>query len=120
MVGGGIGAAAALTATGLWLVYLFRNPYTGAALTDGVLLFGLLAVSASTVAAATAALGAHLGMYLLFFILFVPAGATTMLSGGLFQAIGWLDLLYLGAAILVHLAVRTPDPGAGNREPRPS
>ena len=105
MAGRILGTGAAAAAAALWLLYLFQNPYAGANLTDAELLFGLLAVSASSVAAATAALGAHLGMYLLFFILFMPAGASTILSGGLFQAIGWLDLVYLGAAVLVHRAV---------------
>jgi hypothetical protein len=100
-----VGTVAALAATALWLIFLFRNPYATESLTDAELLFGLLAVSGSAVAAAVAALGAHLGMYLLFFILFMPAGATTILSGGFFQAIGWLELLYLGAAVLVHRAV---------------
>ena len=98
------GAIAALAAVVLWLAFLFRNPYASAA-EDAELLFGMLIVGASGLAAVAAALGAHLAMYLLFLVMFVPAGVNALRSPGMFQAIGWLDLLYLGAAVLVHRAV---------------
>ena len=92
-------------ATALWLVFLYRNPYSPQPPTDAELLFGMLIVGASALAAVAAALGAHLAMYLLFFMLFVPAGVNVLGSAGMFQAIAYLDLLYLGAAVLVHRAV---------------
>jgi putative effector of murein hydrolase LrgA (UPF0299 family) len=99
-----IGVAAALAAAALWAVFLFRNPYAAPA--QGVeLLFGVMILGASSLAAIAAALGAHLAMYLLFFVLFVPAGFSVLQSSGMFQAIGWLDVVYLGAAALVHRAV---------------
>ena len=100
-----LGAAAALAATALWLVFLYWNPYSPQPPTDAELLFGMLIVGASALATVAAALGAHLAMYLLFFVLFVPAGVNAMGTAGIFQAIGYLDLVYLGAAVLVHRAV---------------
>ena len=96
---------AALGATVLWGLFLFANPYAppaqGRALTFG----GLMMLSA-VVSAAAAVRGAHLGMYLLFFVSFFPVGGAALSGPGLFSAIGWLNLLYLAGAILVHLAAR--------------
>ena len=93
---------AALGATVLWAMFLFANPYApraqGRALTFG----GLMMLSA-VVSALTAARGAHLGMYLLFFVSFFPVGMAALSGPGLFSAIGWLNLLYLGGAALIHL-----------------
>lgn len=119
MAGRLVGTVTAGTATALWLVFLFRNPYAAQPPNDAQLLFGMLVTLASALAAAAAALGAHLAMYLLFFVLFVPAGFYVLLSGGVFGMIGYLDLAYLGAAVLVHHAVRNrhQEPGTGNRDP---
>jgi multisubunit Na+/H+ antiporter MnhC subunit len=73
----------------------------------------MLVVLASALASVAAALGAHLAMYLLFFVLFVPAGFYVMLSEGLFRVIGYLDLVYLGAAAMVHFGVRNKERGTG-------
>jgi hypothetical protein len=95
---------AALAAAALWVMFLFANPYApraqGRALTFG----GLMMLSA-IVSAAVAARGAHLGMYLLFFVSFFPVGLSALSGPGLFSTIGWLNLLYLAGAVLVHLAV---------------
>lgn len=85
-------------------MFLFANPYAppaqGRALTFG----GLMMLSA-IVSAAVAARGAHLGMYLLFFVSFFPVGMAAMSGPGLFSTIGWLNLLYLAGAALVHFGV---------------
>lgn len=99
-----IGVAAALGAAALWLVFLFRNPYAGAT-PRAVLTFGGLMTFASVVAAAAAARGAHLAMYLLFAVSFFPVGAYVLLGPGVFSAIGWLNLVYLAGAMLVHRAM---------------
>jgi hypothetical protein len=95
---------AAFGAAALWATFLFANPYApraqGRALTFG----GLMMLSA-LVCAAAAARGAHLGMYLLFFVSFFPVGLSAMSGPGLFSAIGWLNLLYLAGAVLAHLAI---------------
>src|SRR5918996_765927 len=100
-----LSTCAALGAAALWAMFLFANPYApraqGRALTFG----GLMMLSA-VVSAAAAARGAHLGMYLLFFVSFFPVGLSAMSGPGLFSAIGWLNLLYLAGAVLVHLGVR--------------
>ncbi len=97
-----LSVCAALAAAVLWAMFLFDNPYAprahGRALTFG----GLMLLSA-LVSAAAAARGAHLGMYLLFFVSFFPVGMAAMSGPGLFSAIGWLNLLYLAGAALVHL-----------------
>src|SRR5687768_3478478 len=90
------GVLAASAATSLWLIFLFRNPYAPPA--EGrVLLFGSLMILACTVSALAAALGAHLAMYLLFLLTFLPVGFYVMLGPGIFQAIGWLNLAYLAS-----------------------
>jgi hypothetical protein len=111
-----VGTLAAGAATALWLFFAFRNPYAAGPLNDAQVVFSALVILTSALAAVAAALGAHLAMYLLFFVLFVPAGFYVMLSGGIFGAIGYLDLVYLGAAMAVHRAVRNQEPGTGNRE----
>ena len=99
-----LSTCAALGAAVLWAMFLFANPYApmaqGRALTFG----GLMMLSA-IVSAAVAARGAHLGMYLLFFVSFFPVGMAAMSGPGLFSTIGWLNLLYLAGAALVHLGI---------------
>jgi hypothetical protein len=99
-----LSTCAALGAAALWAMFLFANPYApraqGRALTFG----GLMMLSA-IVSAAAAARGAHLGMYLLFFVSFFPVGMSAMGGPGLFSTIGWLNLLYLAGAVLVHFGV---------------
>lgn len=68
--------------------------------------FGSLMILSSVLAALAAGLGAHVGMYLLFVLSFFPVGVYVMLGPGLFQAIGWLNLVYLGCAVLAHRAFR--------------
>ncbi|MBM3778453.1 MAG: hypothetical protein FJW23_09475 [Acidimicrobiia bacterium] len=94
------GVAAALGVATLWAVFAFRNPY--APPREETQLIGGLMMVAALVAAMAASRGAHLAMYLLFVPMFVPVGFYVMLGAGIFQAIGWLELLYLGCAVLVH------------------
>jgi hypothetical protein len=96
-----LSTCAALGAAVLWAMFLFANPYApraeGRALTFG----GLMMLSA-VVSAAAAIRGAHLGMYLLFFASFFPVGVSALGGPGLFSGIGWLNLLYLAGALIVH------------------
>jgi len=106
LAGRAIECIVALSAVALWGVFLFRNPYAAPA--EGrVLLFGFLMMVAGTVSAVAAALGAHLAMYLLFFVSFFPVGLYVLAGPGIFGAIGWLNLAYLASAILVHRPVLT-------------
>jgi hypothetical protein len=111
-----LATCAALGAAVLWAMFLFANPYAppaqGRALTFG----GLMMLSA-LVSAAAAVRGAHLGMYLLFCASFFPVGGAALTGPGLFSAIGWLNLLYLAAAVMVHLATRRRG-GVGGRGSR--
>jgi hypothetical protein len=99
-----LSTSAALITVVLWAMFLFRNPYAppaqGRALTFG----GLMMLSA-VVSAAAAIRGAHLGMYLLFFVSFFPVGLAALSGPGLFSAIGWLNLVYLAGAAMVHLGL---------------
>jgi hypothetical protein len=99
-----IGLAAAAGVVAMWGVFLFRNPYTSAA-QDRTFLLGVTMMIGGGMAAAAAASGAHLAMYLLFFVMFFPLGLYVWLTPGVFSAIGWLQLAYLGAAILVHRGI---------------
>jgi hypothetical protein len=111
-----LATCAALGAAVLWALFLFANPYAppaqGRALTFG----GLMMLSA-LVSAAAAVRGAHLGMYLLFCASFFPVGGAALTGPGLFSAIGWLNLLYLAGAVMVHLATRRRG-GLGGRGSR--
>lgn len=98
-----LGTAAALGALSLWVVFLFGNPY-GPRAQGRLLTFGGLMALSTIVSAFAAARGAHLGMYLLFFVSFFPVGLYVLAGPGLFRAIGWLNLAYLAGAILVHRA----------------
>jgi hypothetical protein len=99
-----IGVAAAAGVVALWGVFLFRNPYASPA-QDRTFLIGVTMMIGGAIAAAAAAYGAHLAMYLLFFVMFFPLGLYVWLTPGVFSAIGWLQLAYLGAAVLVHLGI---------------
>jgi hypothetical protein len=96
-----LGSLAALGAVALWGFFLFRNPYAPPAEGRAVTFGGLMMFSA-VVSFGGAALGAHLAMYLLFFVSFFPVGFYVLGGPGLFSGIGWLNLLYLVAAVLVH------------------
>lgn len=101
-----VGAIAALGTIALWAVFLFRNPYaspTG----EATHLIGYTMMVGGAMAAAAAARGAYLGMYLLFFVMFVPVGLYLLMTPGVFSAIGWLQLGYLAAAILVQRGMMT-------------
>jgi hypothetical protein len=99
-----LSTGAALGTAALWVMFLFANPYAPRA--EGrALTFGSLMMLSALVSAAVAARGAHLGMYLLFFVSFFPVGMSAMSGPGLFSAIGWLNLLYLAGGVLVHLGV---------------
>ncbi len=95
---------AALGAMTLWAIFLFRNPYAPPA--EGrVLTFGGLMMMSALVSASAAARGAHIAMYLLFFVSFFPVGFYVLTGPGVFSAIGLLNLVYLAGAVLVHRAV---------------
>ena len=116
MAGRAAGVVTALGAGMLWWMFLFRNPYAEPA-AGGYLLLGLLMIVTSAMATVAAARGAHLGMYLLFMVSFVPQGLTTLFGPAVFQAIGWLNLAYLASAALVHVSVRRrPSERAGATE----
>ena len=105
---------AASGAAVLWAIFLVRNPYAPPA-AGPTLLFGRLMIVASIIALLAAARGAHLAMYLLFVVCFVPVGFYAMLGPGVFQAIGWLNLAYLAAAWLVHRGVQRKTRGMAPR-----
>jgi hypothetical protein len=100
-----IGLTAAVGVVALWGVFLFRNPYSSPA-QDRTFLVGITMMVGGAMAAAAAAYGAHLAMYLLFFVMFFPLGLYVWLTPGVFSVIGWLQLAYLGGAVLVHIAIR--------------
>lgn len=105
MIGRILGVTAAVGAAALWAMFLYRNPY--AAPDGGSFLLGVLMILGAAIAAVAAGVGAHLAMYLLFIVMFFPVGFYVMLGPGVFKAIGWCDLIYLGAAVLTHRAVRS-------------
>ena len=101
-----VGVVAAIGVITLWAMFLFRNPYAPPS-QDRTFLLGVTMMVGGAMAATAAAFGAHLAMYLLFFVMFFPLGMYVWMSPGVFSAIGWLQLAYLAGAVLVHRAVMT-------------
>jgi hypothetical protein len=99
-----IGLVAAAGVVALWATFLFGNPYAPPA-QDRTFLLGITMMIGGGMAAVAAATGAHLAMYLLFFVMFFPLGLYVWMTPGVFSAIGWLQLAYLGAAVLVHVGI---------------
>jgi hypothetical protein len=99
-----IGICAAAGVVALWGVFLFYNPYSPPP-EDRTFLVGVTMMIGGAIAAAAAATGAHVAMYLLFFVMFFPLGLYVWLTPGVFSVIGWLQLAYLGGAVLVHLGI---------------
>jgi len=96
-----IGTCAAVAVVALWGVFLFYNPYSPPP-EDRTFLVGVTMMIGGAIAAAAAATGAHVAMYLLFFVMFFPLGLYVFLSESVFRAIGWFDLAYLAGAFSVH------------------
>lgn len=101
-----VGVLSAIGVIALWAVFLFRNPYAPMA-GGGTLLIGCTMMLAAAMSAAAAASGAYLGMYLLFFVMFVPIGFYVWMTPGIFRFIGWLEIVYLAGAVLVHRQIMT-------------
>jgi hypothetical protein len=99
-----LGVLAAAGVVTFWGIFVFRNPYSSPS-QDRTFLIGVTMMIGGVMAAAAAASGAHLAMYLLFFVMFFPLGLYVLLTPGVFSAIGWLQLAYLGAAVLVHVGL---------------
>jgi len=119
IAGRSLGVIASVGAIVLWVIFIFQSPYidfvTGPQATiapDGrliftkAMLFGSLMILASSVSAVASVRGAHLAMYMLFAVSFFPVGIYVMLGPGIFQAIGWLNLIYLVGALIVHIDLK--------------
>jgi hypothetical protein len=114
-----VGLAAAIGVVALWGKFLFGNPYAPPE-QDRTFLLGITMMLGGAIAGAAAAYGAHLAMYLLFFVMFFPLGLYVWLTPGVFSVIGWLQIVYLGGAVLVHLGiVQAKKRGASGDAPFP-
>ncbi len=104
LVARGVGVSASVLAAVGWLVFMFRHPSAPPA--EGVsLLIGITMTIACIVAVGAAVRGAHIGMYLLFLVSFLPMGLQTLSSPGVFQAIGWCNLVFLASAVCIHVSL---------------
>ena len=115
IAGRSLGVIASVGARILWVIFIFQSPYIdfvagpqatitpdGQLIFTKAMLFGSLMILASSVSAVASVRGAHLAMYMLFAVSFFPVGVYVMLGPGIFQAIGWLNLIYLVSALIVH------------------
>jgi len=115
IAGRSLGVIASVGAIVLWVIFIFESPYIdfvagpqatitpdGQLIFTKAMLFGSLMILASSVSAVASVRGAHLAMYMLFAVSFFPVGVYVMLGPGIFQAIGWLNLIYLVSALIVH------------------
>ena len=93
-----LGVLAAAAHIVFWAFFVARPP---AGSTRGTALLGGTMMLAGAIAMAAAWTSAHLGMYLLFFVMFVPLGLYLALTPGL-SVIAWIHLAYLAGAVLVH------------------
>jgi len=98
-----VGLAAAGAHIVLWANFAFLNPLPGA--TRATALIGVTMMLAGAIAAMAAWKAAHLAMYLLFFVMFVPLGLYLALTPGRLSIIGWIHLAYLAGAALVHRGI---------------
>ncbi len=119
IAGRSLGVIASVGAIVLWVIFIFQSPYIdfvagpqatitpdGQLIFTKAMLFGSLMILASSVSAVASVRGAHLAMYMLFAVSFFPVGVYVMLGPGIFQAIGWLNLIYLVSALIVHVDLK--------------
>jgi hypothetical protein len=93
-----VGVLAAAAHAAFWSAFIVSPPQGS---TRGTTLLGATMVLAGLIAMAVAWKGAHLAMYLLFFVMFVPLGLYLWMTPG-YGIIGWIHLAYLAGAALVH------------------
>lgn len=98
-----VGVVAAAAHVGFWANFAFVNPLSGE--TRGTTLISATMMLAGAIAATAAWKAAHLAMYLLFFVMFVPLGLYLALTASAFSIIGWIHLAYLAGAVCVHRGI---------------
>jgi hypothetical protein len=98
-----VGVLAAAAHAVFWAAFI-ASPPEGS--TRGTTLLGATMVLAGAIAMAVAWRGAHLAMYLLFFVMFVPLGLYLSMTPA-YGIIGWIHLAYLAGAVLVHREMMT-------------
>lgn len=104
LVGRSVGVSAAVLAAAGWFIFVFRHPSAPPA--EGVsLLIGVTMTLACVIGVGAAVRSAHIGMYLLFLVSFLPMGLQTLQSPGVFQIIGWCNLVYLASAVCIHASL---------------
>ena len=91
----------------LWIVFLWFNPYSRSGVTPGsyAIVSFMIALAALGVSATWTCRPVLL--YLAVGLSFCPVGFYVLLTPGIFRAIGFLNLLALFAAILLHRRFRT-------------
>lgn len=103
-----LGVIAMLGIIGLWLVFLFYNPYGYLGFTPqsgwtvGLMIFlaaiGLLICLG----------GRPYWMVFLFAVMFTPVGLYTLGTPGIFRWVGILELIFAGAALVMIAARQSP------------
>lgn len=92
-----IGMLASLGVLGLYLVYVFFNPYSPGSLTLPIVVMLTLAL----VGALAAWWAKPYFMLAVFLVAFIPMGLYTLGTPGLFKWIGILQLIFLLASVLM-------------------
>ncbi len=98
------GICSCLTSTALWIVSLFLNPYGTNGRTAGSYVIVALMVGFAGIGAYLSWAARPVGMDVVFIFSFVPIGFYTLLTPSFFKFIGVANLLFLGAALLLHAA----------------
>lgn len=108
------GMLAALGTIAFWLIFLFANPYSdqGQA-TDSVLVVMVMLLLSVLAVLASLAKRPYL-MAFLAAVMLVPVGLYTLGTPGLFRWIGFLEVVYFAAALLM-IGVRF----VGRNRPKP-
>lgn len=100
------GAGAATGIILLWIIYLFFNPYSTAGFTFGTYLGALFMIGVAAAGIHASLTVRPVVMYLVFALSFFPGGFSSLLTPGLFALFGYLNLLFLFSAVLIHLSLR--------------
>jgi len=106
----GLGTLACAGCIVLWWMLLYANPYGQGGRTAGTYAVGWLMIVFAAVGGFASVKAQPYWMYGLFALSFLPVGLYLTGAPGLFRWIGVLDLIFLFAAVLLHLRMRSSTP----------
>ena len=101
-----VGLFSAAAAVGLWIAFLFFNPYGSAGITATTYVAAAAMSACALIAGFGAAYDKPNWLFATFAVSFVPVGFYTLGAEGPFRLIGVANLLYLLSGVLLRIAAR--------------